>query len=93
MPSSPEDAANDLLAILQAAKITHVFTVGLAFDYCVRATALDAAEHGFQTFVIEEGSRPVHTTEEDAAKVRKEFAAGGVEVIRLDSPELKSLRG
>lgn len=37
--------------------ITEVFVCGLATDFCVSWTALDAASAGFKTFVIEEASR------------------------------------
>jgi nicotinamidase/pyrazinamidase len=34
---------------------------GLATDFCVAWTALDAREAGFETFVIEDGSRGINT--------------------------------
>jgi nicotinamidase/pyrazinamidase len=39
--------------------IKRVWVAGLALDVCVRATALDAARGGFETHLIEEGTRPV----------------------------------
>jgi nicotinamidase/pyrazinamidase len=38
-----------------------VFVAGLATDFCVAWTALDAREAGFETFVIEDGSRGINT--------------------------------
>ncbi|MCB0847700.1 MAG: bifunctional nicotinamidase/pyrazinamidase, partial [Bacteroidetes bacterium] len=42
---------------LQSEGVTHVYVVGLATDYCVKYTALDAASLGFQTTVIKDACR------------------------------------
>ncbi|MBO6037119.1 MAG: isochorismatase family protein [Acetobacter sp.] len=41
-----------LLTLLQEREITRVFICGLALDYCVKATALDARNHNINTVVI-----------------------------------------
>nr|POE62914.1 nicotinamidase [Quercus suber] len=41
-----------LRQILNQVGVQQVFVVGLAFAYCVKYTALDAAELGFETFVL-----------------------------------------
>ena len=33
--------------------------VGLAYDFCVGSTALDAKKYGFDTKIVEEGTKPV----------------------------------
>ena len=43
-----------LLHLLREADVTHVYVCGINTDYCVFATALDAFQHKFQTFVIED---------------------------------------
>lgn len=45
--------------VLKEKSVTRVYVVGLAADYCVRATAIDAVKEGFETFVVEEGTRAV----------------------------------
>jgi nicotinamidase/pyrazinamidase len=45
----------DLTDILDEKEIDHVYIVGLATDYCVKFTALDAESLGFWTFVITDG--------------------------------------
>jgi nicotinamidase/pyrazinamidase len=46
-------ARNHLLnTVLQQNDITHVDVVGIAGDYCVRATALDAVKHGYDTMIF-----------------------------------------
>jgi len=52
---------SDLEPILRKAGITDVFVVGLAYDYCVGSSALDASDIGFRTYVIEDATRGVAT--------------------------------
>lgn len=59
--------------------ITEVDVVGLAFDYCVKATALDAASLGFQTRVLLQGTRSVDPSSE--AQVLSELSGAGVACI------------
>ena len=56
-----------------------IFLAGLAFDYCVRYSALDALEFTSQIFVIEDATRGVspETTEE----TKKEFRKKGIRLI------------
>src|SRR5512147_565922 len=37
--------------------VTHVYVCGLATDYCVKFTALDAAQMGFKTWLVEDACR------------------------------------
>ena len=43
---------SELLGHLFDMDVTHVFVCGLATDFCVGFTAVDCAEHGFDTFVL-----------------------------------------
>ncbi|WP_419842179.1 isochorismatase family protein [Candidatus Poriferisodalis sp.] len=65
--------------MLSAAGVTDVDVVGLAFDHCVRATAVDAAANGYVTTVLESFSASVAPETESAA--RAELANAGVTVI------------
>ena len=67
---------NDLLS---SAGVHEVDVVGIAFDHCVRATAMDAAANGYATTVIEGLSASVAPETEAAA--RTQLADAGVEVI------------
>jgi nicotinamidase/pyrazinamidase len=68
--------------------VRDVYVLGLATDYCVKFTALDAAELGFHTFLIEDGCRPVELQEGDAARAVEEMKSAGVTIIRsTDLPE------
>lgn len=48
-----------LAALLKARGLKRVFACGLATDFCVAHSALDARGEGFQTFVIEDASRAI----------------------------------
>lgn len=61
---------------LKDRNITHVDVVGIATDFCVRATALDAQKAGFHTTVIEKLCAPV--SEDGAAEAFDELRAAGV---------------
>ena len=65
---------------LRELKVTEVDVVGLALDYCVKASALDSYRNGFQTRVIIEGTRPV--AYETGAEAIAELVEAGVKVER-----------
>ena len=68
----PEDTG--LNQILQKHGIKEVYVVGLAFDYCVGNTALDAIKNGYQTFVLADCTRSVTETSEKIMKEKLEKA-------------------
>lgn len=57
-----------------------VDVVGLALDYCVKATAIDAARLGMRTRVILDATRAVDPTPESVREVLRELGEQGVEV-------------
>lgn len=61
--------------------VTGVSVVGLATDYCVKATALDAARLGFTATVDLSGCRGVELRPGDIAAAVAEIRAAGVRVI------------
>lgn len=61
--------------------VKRVTCVGLAADFCVKFTALDAkSRFGFETFILKEGTRAVNLREGDFEKAMQELAGAGVEV-------------
>lgn len=55
--------------ILKQAGITEVYVCGLAWDYCVSFTALDAVDLGYKTYFIKDASRGIsENTIKDATK-------------------------
>jgi len=67
---------------LKAKQVTEVYVVGLATDYCVKFTALDALELGFETYLIEDASKGVNLAEGDVEKAVAEMRKKGVQVIQ-----------
>jgi nicotinamidase/pyrazinamidase len=67
-----------LLILLQSAGIDTVYIGGLATDYCVKATALDAVKYGFRTYLILDACRAVDIHPGDGDKAVEEMKAAGV---------------
>jgi nicotinamidase-related amidase len=82
----PRISDSGLAGVLREKGVTDVFCVGLAFDYCVRCTAVDAAKEGFKTFVVSEGTRAVDGAAWDVVKA--ELKGKGVEVVSLEGEEV-----
>ena len=55
--------------------------VGLATDYCVLATALDAVRLGFACRVLLSGVRPVDLAPGDGQRALSTMAGAGVELV------------
>lgn len=89
---SPKVCMSGLEDRLKAADITDLFIVGLAWGFCVKYTAIDAAREGFRTYVIEEATKAGDHREQARAASRKEMQDAGVHVIGLDSKELDMVR-
>ncbi len=64
--------------------VDEVFIAGLATDYCVKYTALDAAPLGFGTHVIEDGCRGVNLNPGDSETAIKEMKAAGVKILKSE---------
>jgi nicotinamidase/pyrazinamidase len=74
-----------LADLLKARGVKRVFACGLATDYCVAFSALDARKAGFETFVIEDACRAIDANDSLAAAWARMNAA---EVWRIQSAEI-----
>lgn len=70
---------------LKSAGVTDVYVAGLATDYCVKFTALDARSLGFATYLIEDASRGVNLNRGDVDRAVEEMRRSGVRVIASDN--------
>ncbi|EKX39062.1 hypothetical protein GUITHDRAFT_158456 [Guillardia theta CCMP2712] len=68
-----------LRAELRSRNVSEVFVVGLAYDYCVGFTALDAVDCGFVVYVLEDCTRAV--AEDSQKKMVESLKKRGVHVI------------
>jgi len=66
---------------LRARGVTEVAVGGLATDYCVKATALDAKAEGFEVTVLADASRPVEVRPGDGARALNALRENGVRVV------------
>jgi nicotinamidase/pyrazinamidase len=78
--TSGADRPTELEPILRERGLTRVVVCGLATDYCVRATVLDACRLGFVTTVLTEAIAAVDLTPGDGPKSLAEMAEAGAQL-------------
>ncbi|KAL8920549.1 MAG: hypothetical protein Q9208_006171 [Pyrenodesmia sp. 3 TL-2023] len=79
-----EAASFDLAEYLKEKRIKRVFVVGLAGDYCVRYTAVDARKEGYEVFVVDEGVRSINERGEKGWEgVKRELVDKGIRIPKL----------
>jgi nicotinamidase/pyrazinamidase len=74
----------DLLQQLQELRVQRVFVGGLATDYCVKATTLDARAAGFEVFVLTDAIRAVDVHPGDGERALADMERHGVRPLRLE---------
>jgi nicotinamidase/pyrazinamidase len=72
-----DSAGRSLAELLRRDRVTHLSVGGLATDYCVRASVLDAVAAGLQVSVIQAGVRGVDLQPGDSARALAEMQAAG----------------
>ncbi|KAF1943835.1 Isochorismatase hydrolase [Clathrospora elynae] len=88
--TSPCVAESGLADMLRGAGITDVYVVGLAADYCVKFTALDAQKEGFKTWVVGDATKAVDPSSLD--EVQKDYEKAGVTVIGRDDTQVQRVK-
>jgi nicotinamidase/pyrazinamidase len=81
-PVSGETIPTELEGILRDAGVEHVVVCGLATDYCVKSTALDALRLGFETAVLEDVVAAVNVESGDGTRALDEMRDAGVTMWR-----------
>ncbi len=81
-PHAGHQRSTGLAELLRRAGVERVVILGLATDYCVKETALDALREGFTTVVLGEGVRAVDVRTGDGYRALDELVDAGVQVIR-----------
>jgi nicotinamidase/pyrazinamidase len=69
-----------LLADLQARGVSHLYVGGLATDYCVKHSVLDALRQGLGVTVLTDAIRPVDVAEGDGDRALDEMKRAGAEL-------------
>ncbi len=83
-PTSGEERPTELASVLRDAGVRHVRVCGLATDYCVKATALDAVRLGFATTLLVDAIAAVNVDPGDGERAIAEMAAAGVALAQVD---------
>ncbi|MBN1529112.1 MAG: nicotinamidase [Thermoleophilaceae bacterium] len=69
---------------LRARGVASLVVGGLATDYCVRATALDARRHGFGVKVVTDAIRGIEAEPGDVERSLEEMRQAGVELVTTE---------
>lgn len=71
-----------LAEYLKEKGVKTVYIAGLATDYCVKFTALDAVKEGFETYVIADACRGVNLQADDSENALAEMQAAGAKIVQ-----------
>lgn len=74
--------ATGLTDFLREREVIDVYILGLATDYCVKFTALDARRDGFSAYLIEDGCRGVELAPGDVDTAIEDMRQGGVAILQ-----------
>lgn len=80
-PENEEEMPTELEALLRERRIERVVVCGLATDYCVLATALDAVRLGFETSLLADAVAAVNLAETDGDQALERMREAGVSLI------------
>jgi len=80
-PRSGETASTGLEAMLRERGTRRVVVAGLATDYCVKETVLDARRLGFPTTVLADGIRAVDLQPGDGDRALEAMRDAGAEIV------------
>jgi len=71
----------NLAQVLREEEIQEVFVGGLATDYCVKHTVLDARREGFEVKALADAMRAVNVNPDDGARAVAEMRKAGAEIV------------
>lgn len=74
----------NLFNTLKDNQVSEIYVLGLATDYCVKYTVLDALELGFKVYVIEDGCKGVNLSLDDSKFAFEEMIKNGAHIIKSD---------
>ena len=80
-PTNGVERETELPGLLGDRGVERIVVIGLATDYCVKETALDALRRGFPTVVLSEGVRAVDRAPGDGDRALDELADAGAQLL------------
>lgn len=78
---------------LKSRGVKRIYVVGLATDYCVKATVLDGLKLGYEVFAVTDAMRAVNVNPDDGAKALGEMEKSGARLITSDEVLERSASG
>ena len=75
----------NLAEVLQEHGVDHVYIAGLATDYCVKYSVLDAVREGFAVTVVEDATRGIEVKPGDVERAKETMRAAGAEFVTSDA--------
>jgi nicotinamidase/pyrazinamidase len=75
----------NLAQLLRDREVEEVWVGGLATDYCVKHTVLDALREGFEVKALVDAMRPVNVNPDDGALAIAEMRAAGAQIVGSES--------
>ena len=69
-------------------QIDKIYICGLAYDYCVKYTAIDGVELGYEIIIIEDACRSIHEDELSMNLLRSELESKRIRIINSNELEL-----
>jgi nicotinamidase/pyrazinamidase len=82
------DKSDMLDFVLKKHGVDELYVCGLATEYCVKATALDAAKLGYKTRIVVDGVAGI--TREGCSAATKEFDAAGIQPFAADPAKIRA---
>jgi len=79
-----DDRGRPLADRLRALRVEHLYVGGLALDYCVKASALDAIVQGLGATLLVDATRAVNIQPHDAELAVEELVRAGVELATIE---------
>jgi len=79
-----EDAQGlSLLNLLKKMGVEEIYIAGLATDYCIKLSSIDAIKHGFKVKVLIDAIKGVNLKPDDSEKAIKKITGMGAKKIKL----------
>ena len=78
-----DDNHKELHHLLQIFGVTELYIGGLATDYCVKYSALDALKYGYKVYVLLDATKGVNLKPQDSENAVREMVAAGVQTMTL----------
>jgi len=72
-----------LKSLLEKFKVSEIFICGLATDYCIKSSVLDARKLGFSIYVLKDAIQGVNLKKDDSKKAIRQMMRQGAKLITL----------